>query len=86
MKLKIVLLLKLKKERELMSKRLSNYIASFDYFNKSLFVLSVATGSISIPSFATVIGATIGMMGASCSLTFSITRGFVKNFLKTTRN
>ena len=69
-----------------MSKRLSNYITSFDYFNKSLLVLSVATGSISIPSFATVIGATIGMMGASCSLTFSITRGFVKNFLKTTRN
>ena len=36
------------KERELMSKRLSKYIASFDYFDKSLSVLSVATGSISI--------------------------------------
>ena len=36
------------KERELMSKRLSKYIASFDYFDKSLIVLSVATGSISI--------------------------------------
>ena len=35
------------KERELMSKRLSKYIASFDYFDKSLIVLSVATGSIS---------------------------------------
>ena len=34
------------KERELMSKRLSKYIASFDYFDKSLIVLSVATGSI----------------------------------------
>ena len=44
------------KERELMSKRLSKYIASFDYFDKSLIVLSVTTGSISIPSFATVIG------------------------------
>ena len=29
------------KERELMSKRLSKYIASFDYFDKSLIVLSV---------------------------------------------
>ena len=29
------------KERELMSKRLSKYIASFDYFEKSLIVLSV---------------------------------------------
>ena len=27
------------KERELMSKRLSKYIASFDYFDKSLFDL-----------------------------------------------
>ena len=27
------------KERELMSKRLSKYIASFDYFDKSLIVL-----------------------------------------------
>ena len=35
-------------ERELMSKRLSKYIASFDYFDKSLIVLLVTTGSISI--------------------------------------
>ena len=33
MKLKIILLLRLKK-KELMSKRLSKYIASFDYFDK----------------------------------------------------
>ena len=74
------------KERELMSKRLSKYITSLDYFDKSLIVLSVATGSISIASFATVIGAPVGMMSASCSLAFSITTGFVKKFLKTTRN
>ena len=70
------------KERELMSKRLSKYIASFDYFDKSLIVLSVTTGSISIASFATVIGAPVGMMSASCSLAFSITTGFVKKFFK----
>ena len=69
-----------------MSKRLSKYIASFDYFDKSLIVLSVTTGSISIASFATVIGAPVGMMSASCSLAFSITTGFVKKFLKTIRN
>ena len=45
-----------------MSKNLSNYIASFEYFDKSLIVLSSATGSISIASFATVIGAPIGIM------------------------
>ena len=74
------------KERELMSKRLSKYIASFDYFDKLLIVLSLATGSISIASFTTVIGAPVGMMSASCSLAFLITAGFVKKFLKTTRN
>ena len=74
------------KERELISKILSKYIASFDYFDKSLMALSVATGSISTASFATVIGAPIEMMSASCSLAFSITTGFVKRFLKTIRN
>ena len=66
-----------------MSKSLSKYIFSFD---KSLIVLSVATGSISVASFATVIGALVGIMSASCSLAFSITTGLVKTFLKTTRN
>ena len=42
--------------------------------------------SISIASFATVIGAPAGIIGASCGFTFSITSGFVKKFLKTIRN
>ena len=74
------------KERELMSKRLSKYIASFDYFDKSLIVLSVTTGSISIASFATVIGAPVGIISASFSLAFSISTGIIKKLLKTTRN
>ena len=44
------------------------------------------SGSISIALFTTVIGAPAGMIGASCGFTFSITSGFVKKFLKTTRN
>ena len=82
MKLKIILLLRLKKE--LMSKRLSKYIASFDYFDKSLIVLSVATGSISIASLATVIGSPVGIVSASFSLAFSISTAIVKKLLKTT--
>ena len=74
------------KERELMSKRLSKYIASFDYFDKSLIVLSVTTGSISVASFATIIGAPVGIVSASFSLAFSISTGIVKKLLKTTRN
>ena len=71
------------KEKELMSKRLSKYIASFDYFNTSLIALSATSGSISIASFATVIGTPVG---ASLSLTFSLSKGLVKQLLKTTRN
>ena len=74
------------RERELMSKSLSKYVASFEYFDKSLIILSVATGSISIASFATVIREPVGITSASCSLTFSITTGFSKKFLKTIRN
>ena len=62
------------KERELMSKRLSKYIASFDYFDKSLILSYVKTGSISIASFATVVEApvVVGIISASFSLAFSI--------------
>ena len=74
------------RERELMSKNLSKYIASFDYLDKSLIVLSVATGSISIVSFATAIGEPVGIMSESCSHAFSITTGIVKKFLRMIRN
>ena len=70
------------KEKDLMSRILSKYIASFDYFDKSLIVLSV-TGSISI---ATVIGVPVGIVSANFSLAFSIFTWIVKNILKTTRN
>ena len=74
------------KERELMSKKLSKYISFFDYFDKSLIVLSVVSGGSSIASFATVIGAPIGITNASLSLAFSLCTGLVKNLLKATRN
>ena len=74
------------RETELISKSTSKYIASLDYFDKSLNVLSILSGSISIASFASVIGAPAGIIGASCGLTFSITSGFAKKFLKTIRN
>ena len=69
-----------------MSKILSKYFASFEYFDKSFIVLSVTTGSISVASFATVIGAPAGTTSASFSPTFSIFTGIIKKLLKTTRN
>ena len=74
------------KERKLMSKRFSKYIALFDYFENLLIALSVTTGSISIESFTTVIGAPVRIVSASFSLAFSISSGIIKNLLKATRN
>ena len=63
------------KERELVSKRF-----------RSLIFLSEISGSISIASFATIIGTPVGIASASLSLTFSLSTGLLKKLLKTTRN
>ena len=73
------------REREIISKNISKYIVSLDYFDKSLNALSILSGSISITWFATVIGTPAGLIGASCGFMFSITSGFVKRFLKIKR-
>ena len=58
------------KEEELMSKKLSKYIFFSDLFDKSLIVLSVTSGGVSMASFATVIGIPILITSASLSLAF----------------
>ena len=68
------------KQRELMSKRLSKYIACYYHFDKSLIVLSATSGSTSIVSFTTVTGTNVGMESACLSLTFSLSTGLVKNY------
>ena len=70
-----------------MSKRFSKYIASFDYFDKSLIALSAIRGGICIALFATIIDAPIGIISGSFSPAYSMTT--VRNcnkLLKTTRN
>ena len=74
------------RERKLITKNISKYIASLDYFDKSLSVLSILSCIISIASYAAVIGVPAGIIGACYSFTFSITSEFVKKFLKTIRN
>ena len=54
--------------------------------NAILIVLSATSGSISIASFATVVGTSEGIACASLSLAFSFSTGLVKKLLKTTRN
>ena len=71
---------------KIMSKMLSKYITSFDYFDKFLIVLYVIGSSISIASFATIIGAPVGIANVSFSLAFSISTRVVKKLFKTIRN
>ena len=68
-----------------MSKKLSKYIAAFDYIDKTLIVLSATSGGISIISFTSVIGVPAGLASASFTLIFSLTTGIIKTLLKVTR-
>ena len=81
-----ILLLRLAKKINEWIIFLGKYIASFDYFHKSLIVLSATGGSVSVASFATVIEAPVGTASTIFSFPFSIATGIVKKLLKTTRN
>ena len=68
------------------SKKLSKYVAAFDYIDKILIVLSATTGGVSICSFTSVVGAPVGIASASFTPIFFLTAGIVKKLLSTTRN
>ena len=76
MKLKTVLILKFK--RKIISKKLSKYIAAFDYIDKTFIVLSAISGEVSIISFASVIGVPPGIASAGFTFVFSLTIGMIK--------
>ena len=61
------------------SKKLNKYVTIFDYIDKILVTLTAANGGISIISFASAIGAPVGIASASLTLIFSIIAGIVKN-------
>ena len=69
-----------------MSKKLSKCIAAFDYFDKTLILLSATSGGISINSFTSVIGVPVAIAIASFSLVFSLSTGIVEKLLKITIN
>ena len=69
-------------ERKTVSKKLSKYIAAFDYIDKTLIALFATPGGISIISFTSV---PAGLASASFTLIFSLTTGIIKKLLKVTR-
>ena len=62
------------------SKKLSKYVAVFDYIDQALFVLSPTSGWVSI-----IVGAPVGIASASLTLFFSLTTGITKKLLNITR-
>ena len=71
---------------KLISKKLSKYIADFDYFEKTLIVLSATIGRISIISFTIVIGDFVGRASEGFTRVLSLTTGILKRLLKRRRN
>ena len=64
---------------------IKKYIVAFDYADKLFITLSVSFSTLSIASYATVVGIPAGIAGASLTLIFTITTGVVKTLLNITR-
>ena len=73
------------RERKTISKKLSKYIAAFDYADNVFIVLTASFGTLSIVSHATVVRIPVGLEGASLTVVFSLTTGIVKKLLNVTR-
>ena len=71
--------------RELISKKLSKYVAAFDYADKIFIVLSATFGTLSVVSHATIVGIPVVLSGASLTVVFSLTTGVIKKLLNVTR-
>ena len=65
------------RERKEMNKKLSEYIAAFDYLCKTLIVLCATSGRGSNISFASVIVVPAEIASASFTLLFSLTTGTI---------
>ena len=73
------------KERKDIIKKLNKYLVSFDYLDKIFITLSASFGTLSIASYASVVGISAGITGASLTLVFTIDTGISKSLLKLTK-
>ena len=73
------------KERKDIIKKISKYIVAFDYADKLFIMLSASFGTLSIASYAAVVGIPAGIAGASLTLIFTVMTGVVKTLLNITR-
>ena len=73
------------KERKDIIKKLNKYLVSFDYLDKIFITLSASFGTLSIASYASVVGTPAGVAGSSLTLIFTIGTGISKSLLKVTK-
>ena len=70
------------KERKDIIKKLNKYLLSFDYLD---ITLSASFGTLSIASYAAVVGIPVGIAGSSLTLIFTIGTGINKSLLRVTK-
>ena len=73
------------KERKDIIKKLNKYLVSFDYLDKIFIALSASFGTLSIASYASVVGTPAGIAGTSLTLIFTIGTGISKSLLNVTK-
>ena len=73
------------KKRKDIIKKLNKYLVSFDYLDKIFIALSASFGTLSIASYASVVGTPAGIAGSSLTLIFTIGTGISKSLLKVTK-
>ena len=73
------------KERKDIIKKLNKYLVSFDYLDTTFITLSASLGTVSIASYASVVGIPAGITSASLTLVFTIGTGISKSLLKLTK-
>ena len=73
------------KERIDMIKKLNKYLVSFDYLDKIFIALSASFGTLSIASYASIVGALAGIEGSSLTLIFTKGTGISKSLLNVTK-
>ena len=60
-------------------------IVSFDYLDKIFINLSASFGTLSIASYAAVVGIPVGIVSSSLTLIFTVGTGINKSLLKVTK-
>ena len=73
------------KERKDIIRKLNKYLVSFDYLDKIFTSLSASFGTLSIPSYSSVVGTPAGIAGSSLTLIFTIGTGISKSLLTVTK-